>query len=454
MKKIVILVAASLLFCSCHIYKKYEQAESVPDNLYGNSDFVTDADTTKNIADLGWREIFTDPHLQKLIDSALVHNSNLLQSHLKVEEMEAALKAAKLAYIPSFSFAPNASYNYANGFNQSIGASSAFSYNVGINADWQIDIFGRLTNKKRETNALTEQARDFEQAARVELISNMANLYYELLMLDRELEILTQTEILWSKSVETQRAMMEAGMSTSAAVNQLEASLCNVQIQKIDMQRIINTYENAICMLLAETPHPIQRGVLTGFHLPAEVGVGIPLSVLQKRPDVRAAQRNLEAAYYATCGAYSEMYPNITLSGNLGLISPAQLGASIIAQLVQPIFAQGRLRANLKIAKAQQEEARIAFSQKLIDAGIEVNEALADCQSAKAKKEILNKQVAALAEAYNATNELMNKGTTTYLEVLTAQESYLNARLSQVNNDYEAISSLINLYVALGGGSK
>lgn len=455
MKKVFIIAAIGILFTGCHIYKKYESTENVPDNLFGKNSAVTEADTSKSIADLSWQEIFNDPYLKRLIDSALAHNNNVLQSHYKVQEMEAALKAAKLAYIPSFTFAPNAGFDYTNGFNKNgIGANSAFSYSVGIQAQWQIDIFGRLTNIKRQTNALTEQARDYEQAARVELISSMANMYYLLLMADRDLEIIEETEVIWRKGVETQRALMEAGMSNSVAVNQLEASLYDVEVQKIDLINLINTYENSICLLLSEAPHHINRGELSNFTMPAQISIGIPVSMLHNRPDVRAAQHEVEAAYYATCKAYSDMYPNITLSGNLALLNPVQLGASVLAQLVQPIFAQGSLRANLKISKAQQEEAKLAFSQKVLNAGVEVNEALADCQSAKVKKEILSKRVDALTEAYEATSELMNKGTTTYLEVLIAQETLLSAQLSQVNNDYDAVNSLIKLYVALGGGSK
>ena len=453
MKKIIAVATIAILLAGCNIYKKYEQVEKVPDNLYGQNEQLKYADTTNNIGTLGWREIFKDHYLQNLIDSALVHNTNLRQAHLQVQEMEASLKAAKLAFIPSFSFAPNYNFNMAS-------PTQSQSYNIAISAQWQIDIFGNLTNAKRQTQALTEQAKDYEQATKVELVAAMASLYYQLCLADRELDILKTTDTLWRKGVETQRALMDAGISNSPAVLQLEASLHNVHIQIVDMQTLINSLENAICQLLAETPHHIARQEKYNFAMPEQIGIGLPISILANRPDVRASQRNVEAAYYATCRAYSAMYPNITLGGTFGFgsnniaITPGQVLINVLAQLTQPVFAQGSLRANLKISKAKQEEAKLAFAQKLLDAGVEVNEALSDCQAAKTKQKIYDKQVNALAEAYSATQELMNNGQATYLEVLTAQESYLSAQLNQSANLYDAACSIISLYVALGGGEK
>lgn len=451
MKKIITIVAVALLLSGCNLYKKYEKVETVPDNLYGNTVDFLSSDTSSSLGDISWRTFFNDPILVGLIDSALVHNTNYKQAHLQVQEMEASLKAAKLAYIPSFTFAPYYQYNYAN-------PTQTQSYDVAISAQWQIDIFGSLTNAKRQKQALTEQARNYEQATKVELISTMANLYYQLLMADRALAILMKTDSVWQEGVETQRAMMEAGLSYSPAVRQLEASLYSVRIQIADMVNLINTYENAICQLLCETPHHINRNFIGDIVIPEHVGIGYPISILSNRPDVRAAENNVEAAHYATCAARSAMYPNITLGGSFGFgsnniaITPGQVLANVLAQLTQPIFAQGSLRANLKISKAKQEEAHLAFAQKLIDAGAEVNNALADCQAAAAKEKLYNLQVEALAEAYESTNDLMQNGKYTYLEVLTAQESYLGAQLNQVSNHYESIRSYISLYVALGGG--
>lgn len=452
MKKIIAIVAVAILFSGCNLYKKYEKAETVPDNLYGDaSGQLVKSDTSSNLGDMSWRAFFSDPILQNLIDSALVNNTNLKQAHLQVEEMQATVKAAKLAYIPSFGFTPYYQYNLAN-------PTQTQSYNVAISAEWQIEIFGSLTNDKRKKQALEEQARNYEQATKVELISTMANLYYQLLMADNELAILMKTDSVWQEGVETQRAMMEAGLSYSPAVRQLEASLYSVRIQIADMINLINTYENSICQLLCQTPHHIDRSKFGEFTMPKQVGIGYPISVLSNRPDVRAAENNVAAAHYATCGARSAMYPQITLGGTFGFgsnsiaITPGQVLINVLAQLTQPIFAQGTLRANLNIAKAKQKEAELAFAQKVIDAGTEVNNAMANCQKASAKESLYKLQVAALEEAYYSTNDLMQNGKYTYLEVLTAQESYLAAQLSQASNHYESIRSLISLYVALGGG--
>jgi len=454
MKRIFIFIAAAtILLSSCHVYEKYEKTQSLPDQLYGTTENVIAADTTKNIGEVSWRSFFADPYLQTLIDSALARNTNMQQAHLQVQEMEAALKASKLAYIPSFTFAPNASYSAA-------GPSSSIAYDVAVSAQWQIDIFGNLTNAKRKTQALTEQARDYAQATQVELIAAMANLYYQLVLADHELQILQKTDTLWKQGVEIQRAMMAAGLSYSSAVDQMEASLYSVELQIINVKVQIEQLENSICLLLAETPHHINRSTHYLITLPNNYSIGLPIAILSNRPDVRAAERNLEAAHYATCAARSAMYPNITLGGTFGFgsnsisITPGQVLANILAQLTQPIFAQGGLRANLKISKAKQEEAKLAFAQKLLDAGVEVNEALTNCHASSQKDILLQKQVTALESAYKATNELMNNGKTNYLEVLTAQESYLSAQLNQSANNYESVRNLISLYVSLGGGTQ
>lgn len=453
MKKIFVIISFVAVFClgGCGLHKSFTPDNNVPQQVMG----VGMEDSTSNMADLSWRELFSDPQLQNLIDRALTNNADLKACHLRVQEMEYALSAAKLAFFPSVSFSPSASVNYLPKSN-----TNAFSYGLPLNVSWQIDIFGSLTNKKRETQALYEQMRDFDQAAQAELIANTASLYYQLLMLDRQLQVLRETEVLWKKGIDTQQAFVDAGVGHSGSVNQLTASLYDIQSKAVDIERTIRTYENALCLLLSETPHSIERGQLTDFRLPASIGTGVSAALLQNRPDVRAAQRGVEAAYYVNKQAVSNLYPKLTLGGLAGwgtgvsgiTLDPAQLILNAVAQLAQPIFANGQLRANVKITEAQQEEAKLAFTQSVLQAGNEVNNAIAICQSAKDKKDLLEKRVLALSKAYYASNELLTQGQGTYLEVLTAQESLLDAQLTQVNNAFDAVQGLINLYLALGGG--
>ncbi len=447
MKKLLILGISIALMSGCCIYKKYDPQPVDTSRILGQTQEVMNADTTHNMGTLPWQEMFTDPILQNLVDSVLVRNVDMRSAHLDVQKMEASLKASKLAFLPSFSLDPYAQWNM-------VGQNQAWMYNVCVSADWQIDLFGKQLNTKRKTQALTEQARDIEQATRVELISATVLAYYQLLLLDREQAILMQTDSLWRLGLETQKALMDAGQCYSTAVNQFEASIYDIHLQLLDVANQLNAQQNAICLLLHDAPHTIERGRIQDFTEPQQVSIGLPSALLQHRPDVRSAGRNLEAAYYGTCGAYAAMFPNVTISASIGLsgFNPLELAASAVGSLLQPIFAQGALQANLKIAKASQEQARLAYEQAVLKAGVEVNEALKNCVIAKSKREKYNAQVKALSDAYMGTHELMDQGKANYLEVLTAQQTLLSAQLAQAINDYNGIYSLVTLYVALGGG--
>ena len=279
-------------------------------------------------------------------------------------------------------------------------------------------------------------------------------------MLDAQYEISVSTETAWKESVRTARAMKKAGMMTEAGLAQTEATYYNICTAVLDLKEQINQTENSMALLLAETPHKIQRGKLENQQLPEDFSVGIPLQMLSNRPDVRMAERDLEQAFYVTNQANSAFYPSITLSGSAGwtnsvggpITNPGKFVTSALASLAQPLFNRGTLIARRRIAKAQQEEALLAFEQKLLDAGTEVNEALVSYQISKRKKDNYENQVAALEKAFTSTSLLMQHGNTTYLEVLTARQTLLNAQLSQTANCFKEIQSLINLYQVLGGG--
>jgi len=289
---------------------------------------------------------------------------------------------------------------------------------------------------------------------------NFRNTYYTLLMLDEQLEISRQTADTWKETVESTQALMDAGQADEAAVSQMRATYYEVENSVMDLEEQINQVENSLSLLLAETPHKIARGKLSGQQFTSRLSVGVPLQMLSNRPDVRMAERDLEQAFYVTNQANSAFYPSITLSGSAGwtnsvgglITNPGKFVTSALASLTQPLFNRGTLIARRRIAKAQQEEALLAFEQKLLDAGTEVNEALVSYQISKRKKDNYENQVAALEKAFTSTSLLMQHGNTTYLEVLTARQTLLNAQLSQTANCFKEIQSLINLYQALGGG--
>ena len=451
MKKIIVLTTATALLSSCGIYTKYQPAETTPDNLYGEEVAVDD---TTNFGNVNWRELFTDPQLQALIEQGLQNNTDLRSAQLQIEEAEAALMSAKLAFLPSFALSPQGTISSFDG------GKATKTYTLPVTASWELDIFGRLRNAKQQAKALYAQSKDYQQAVRTQLIAGIANVYYTLLMLDEQLAISQQTEEAWKETVASTRALMDAGLANEAATSQMEAAYYSVQTSILDLKEQINQVENSLALLLAETPRRYERGKLADQRLPEDVAVGVPMQMLSNRPDVRAAERSLEQAFYATNQARAAFYPSIVLSGSAGwtnsagsmIVNPGKFLASAVGSLTQPLFNKGQIMAQYRIAKAQQEEARLSFQQALLNAGSEVNDALVACQTSKAKTLLFEKQIQSLEKALESTSLLMEHGTTTYLEVLTARQSLLSAQLSQTANRFTEIQSVINLYQALGGG--
>ncbi len=435
---------------SCGIYKPYSRPDIKTDNLFGEG--IETPDST-SIGDIKWQDMFTDPYLQALIEQGLANNTDLQAAHWKIQEAEASLKTARLSFFPSFNFAPQGGLNYVNQMNTS------WTYSLPVTASWEIDVFGRILNGKRQAKAVYEQSKDYRQAVKTQLVASIANLYYTLLMLDEQYTISEQTASKWSESVETMRAMMDAGMTNSAGVAQTEASYYSILSSLKDIQYSIKETENSLASLLGDVPQTFKRGKLADQTVPSELTVGVPVQLLANRPDVRSAEQNLIMSYYATSEARSSLYPSLKLTGSMGwtnnigqIINPGKWLLSAAGSLTQPIFNAGANRARVKIAEAQQEEAKLSFQQTLLNAGAEVNNALTQCQTARGKEEYRNKQIASLETAVESTQLLMRHGNSTYLEVLTAQQALLSAQLSQVSDKFDEIQGVVNLYHALGGG--
>ena len=321
----------------------------------------------------------------------------------------------------------------------------------------QMNIFGQVTSRKRQARARKQMEEDYKQAVRTNLAANVAATYFNLIMYDRELKILQETQVVWEESLEAMRVLFEAGLYMSPAVYQMEASLASVQSGIVEVQENIRITEAALCLLLSEPPHPIERAQFGKFVMPEQLHVGLPIRLLEARPDVRQAARNIEVAYYDVQQARQSFYPDITINATLGwsngegAINPAQFLAQAIGSLAQPFFSQGRLKARYKNAKIDQEKARLQFTQILLTAGNEVYRHLRICHKTEQKAAYLASIVQSLNEAYVGTRELMNNGTNTYVEVLKSQEDLLTAQITEVQNHFEGIQAFINLYTALGG---
>lgn len=455
MKKTIFILSVMPLLSSCGVYTNYHQQETLPDNLFGEEVSI---DTTKvSLGEMSWKNLFADEQLQTLIEKGLQNNTDLQSARLRVKQAEATMLSAKLALLPSFALAPQGTISSFDKHE------AVETYNLPLTASWQFSLFGGdVRNAKKQAQALLEQSRDYEQAVQTQLIAGIANIYFTLQMLDAQLSISEETERSWGESVKSTRALMNAGMANEAAVSQMEAAYLGVQNSILDLKVQINQVENSLSLLLAEPVHRIDRTSWRESSLicAEQLSIGLPVQLLANRPDVRAAERALESAFYATNVARSAFYPSVTLSGSAGwtnsaggaIVNPGKFLASAVGSLTQPLFAQGRIAGQYKIAKAQQEQASLAFQQALLNAGAEVNEALMACQTSKDKSALFDKQVLALQKAYHSTSLLMKHGSTTYLEVLTAQQSLLNAQLQQTANRFKQNQNLVNLYQALGGG--
>ena len=441
--KIITLMCATALLSSCHIYKAYDRPEDISaEGLYRDTATVNgtlESDTT-NFGNLPWREVFTDPQLQSYIEQALTNNADLRTTMLNVEQAEATLMSSRLAYLPQLGLSPQGTLT-----NWNKGEMTSKTYNIPVSASWQIDLFGQILNPKRAAQVSLKQAIFNQQAVQTQLIASTANIYYTLLMLDRQLEITEGTANVLKQYVETMEAMYDYGNVNSAAIEQSRASYAQVVASLSDLRQSLTETENAFCLILNEPAHAIERGRLENQVLPTDFSAGVPIQLLSNRPDVKAAEMTLAACYYNTNSARAAFYPQITLSGSAGwtnssgagIVNPGKLLASLIGSLTQPLFYRGTNIARLKQAKAQEEQAKIAFQTALLSAGNEVSNALSLYQNTQEKVNSRTMQVNSARKAAEDTKELFNLGTSTYLEVLTAEQSYLSAQLSEVSDTFD-----------------
>ena len=445
-----ILLWAVCLMTGCSIYKPYSRPEVQTEGLYRDLEETKD---TASIATLGWRNLFSDKNLQALIEKGLERNTNLRVAHIRVKAAEAVLMNARLSYLPSVVLTPDGSISGTEG------AKAIKTYNLAASASWEIDLFGKVTNAKREALAALEGSRAYRQAVETQLIATIANSYYMLLMLDRQLIISEQTLITWKETEHSIEALKRAGKSNDAAVLQAKANRLALEASVVSIRKSIRETENVLSALLADTSHDIMRGALQKQQFPDTLSAGLPIQLLANRPDVRQAEWNLAQAYYATNAARSAFYPSLTLSGSTGwtnnvggvVVNPGSWLFSAVGSLIQPLFNKGTNIANLRQAKARQEEALLLFQQSLLDAGKEVNNALTRWQSARIRMDYVNQQIMTLQEAVRKTELLMQHTSTNYLEVLTARQRLLEAELTQAQDKFEEIQGVIDLYHAVGG---
>lgn len=459
MKKtnIIIIAFAALLLTGCKsLYGNYERPDVKTSGIV--RDPVDDKGALAGSNDFGnlpWRSVFTDPQLQTLIEKALENNPDLLNAALNIDIAEQQLRASKLAFLPSVVFAPNGSISHFGTH-----TSSTQAYTLPITASWDVDLFGKLRSQKKAAQMALIQSRDYKVAVQTNLICNVANLYYTLLMLDRQKQIVDDMSGLTKNTWDMMKLQMEFGRARSTSVQSAEAAYYSVQTQGADIKRQIRETENTLSLLLGEPAQSIARGSLENQSLPANFSGGIGVQLLSNRADVHANEMALAQCFYNIQEARSRFYPALNISStgawtnSNGLVNPGKLLLSVVGSLTQPIFMRGQLKAGLRVAEDRYKQAYNTWQNSILKAGAEVSNALVAYNSADEKNKLQQQQIDVLKQNVDHTQMLYAQSSSSYLEVITAQQSLLNAEISQVQEQFTKLQAIVNLYNALGGGSK
>ena len=467
MKKYMILAVAGLLMSSCGVYNKYERPEVDTKGLI--RDAISDADTlfvapedTASFGNLPWRAVFTDPQLQALIEQGLEKNANLQNAVLTVQMYETMLKAAKLAFLPAITFGGAQAQMGSINTVYTDPSVTTKSYQFPLTASWTLDLFGNILSQKRSTQMKLLGFKDYQMAVRAQVIGGIANSYYTLLMLDEQLRIVTDMSKMAKETWDIMKMQHQLGRMRSTSVQSAEASYYSILAQKATIKQQIREMENSMSLLLNEAGHTIARGQFYNQSLPSNFATGVGIQLLSNRADVHAAEMALAQCFYDTETARSRFYPNITITGtalftnSLGtaIVNPGKWILSAVGSLTQPIFQHGQIVAGLKVAKAQQEQALNTFQQTILKAGNEVSNALVAYNTCDEKSQLDEKQVKIYEQNVEDTRQLYTSKGSSYLEVIQAQTGLLNARISKVQDDFSKMQAVVNLYQALGGGSR
>jgi len=452
--KYILVLVGSLTLQSCFVAKKYEKTDFKTEDLYRKQAL---AESSVSMADISWKELFKDPILQGYITQGLEYNFDVRTAMQNVEIAKASLRQRKHAYLPTL--VANANWTHQE---IGLGKSSIDSdqYQIGASLSWEADIWGKIRSNKRVANAQYLQTVAVSQLVKTQVVSGIASLYYQLLALDEQLKVAQQTLINRVESIQTIDALKQAGQVTEVAVQQTQAQKLATEIVIEDLKYTIQILENTMSVLIGEAPRKIERSTFAEQQLNPQIELGVPAQLLSKRPDLIAAEYGLISAFELVNVSRSNFYPSLTITAASSfqnaeikdVFNSNSFFANIIGGLTQPIFNQRQIRTQHEIAKINQEKAIIQFEQTLKTAGKEVSDALADYQNETKKIAIRTQQVEALKKASDYSEELLNYGLATYLEVLTVKDNALGTELNLIDNRYRQLDAIISLYRALGGG--
>lgn len=460
-KILTIGLITALSLQSCFVAKDYERPETevVSEALFRTENLPADS---TSMADVSWKEIFTDPFLMTYIEEGLQNNMDVRMALQRVTAANAYFKQGKAGYFPTLGVNAQVTHQELSR-NSQFGAffdGGITQYELSGNLSWEADIWGKIRSSKRAAQAAYLQSVAGHQVIKTQLVSGIATVYYQLLMLDEQLRVVDETIENRTESLETTKALKSAGLLTEVAVKQTEAQLRNAEAIRVDLLQDIVLTENTLSILLGSSPRTFERGTLQEQDISIEPKTGYPVQLLSNRPDVIAAEYGLVQAFELTNVARSNFYPSFTLSASSGFqsleldqwLSANSIFASFIGGLTQPLLNGRRIQTQYEVAQAQQEEAFLNFKQSLLQAGKEVSDALTRITTAEEKINLKTAEYEAYNEAMNYSEELLNYGLANYLEVLTARESSLNAQLSVTITKFEKLSATVELYRALGGG--
>ena len=453
------LAAVTLTGCKS-LYGKYERPEVKTSGLV--RDAVNDNDTlavtdTTSFANIPWRSVFTDPQLQSLIEKTLANNPDLLNAALNVDMAEAQLKAAKLAFLPGITFSPQGTISTWDA------QKATKTYSLPISASWDANLFGNLTSAKRAAQVSMLQTKDYQVAVQTKLIANVANMYYTLLMLDKQLQIVKDMEKLTKDTWEIMKVQLQSVKGVrSTAVQSAESNYLSVQTQKEDIKRQIRETENSLSLVMGQQAQAIKRTTLDEQNLPSNFSTGVGVQLLSNRADVHAYEMALANCFYNIEAARARFYPSLTISASgaytnnsgMGVVNPGKILLSAVGSLTQPIFMKGQLRAGLRVAEDQYKQALNTWQNSVLSAGSEVSNALVLYNASEAKSKLEAQRIEVLKKNVDDTRDLMASAGATYLEVITAQSNLLNSQLNKVQDDFSKMQAVVNLYYALGGGAK
>jgi NodT family efflux transporter outer membrane factor (OMF) lipoprotein len=462
MKKLMIIMSATLLLSSCGLYNKYERPEVNTTGLI--RDVASDIDTlavqdTASFGNLPWRQVFTDPQLQALIEQGLEKNADLQNAALTVEMYETMLKAAKLAFLPAVQFGSNNGMGTISTLHTDPSVTTK-AYTLPVSASWTIDLFGNILSQKRSTQMKLLGMKDYQMAVRAQIVSGIANCYYTLLMLDEQLAIVNEMSRMSKETWEMMKLQYQLGRVRSTGVQSAEAAYLSTQTTANDFRRQIRATENALSLLIGQAGQQIPRSTLAQQSLPTEFSAGVGIQLLQNRPDVHNAEMQLAACFHDVQTARSQFYPSISIgatgafTNSNGQMNPGKWLTTLFGNLTQPIFARGALIANLKVSQIKYEQAFNTWQKAILSAGNEVSNALVSYNAYDANAAIEAERVAVLTKNVEDTKALYRSSGSSYLEVLTAEQQLLNAQLSLVTDNFNKMQAVVSLYTALGGGGR